>query len=316
MRQAIIKYIYIKHLKMVLSKQEKAILNPIVLYSAMGCAITKKQALGLAYKEKITDGELDKILAKLKKCKIIDFNDKYIYLNQNQKNSSKDCKKFAQIIFNKNKKKLTKLAKFPFVRAIVLTNSLAFETSHKNSDVDLLIICEKGKLSICRDLIKIWMTSTSSNKEARSKKLAIDIWLDEDNLNISDFKLRGNDIYFENWLATATPIYSEKSIFKEFVKSNLLFKNFPNYKIKRDKIFALSKKDAQTKKSLENFLSAKPFSLIVKLSQKQMIARLNRYAKKVGNKGAILISVGRLRFNIPDKREEIQKKFEKLLPFL
>lgn len=295
---------------MVLSKQEKSILSPVVLYAAMGHAISKKQLLKLAYKEKISSSELDNILAKLKKRKALNFNDKYVFLSQNL---NKDGKKFAEIIFNKNKKQLIKLAKFPFVRAIALTNSLAFETAHKNSDIDLMIICEKGKISIARDLIKLWMIF--SRKKTRFEKLAIDIWLDEDNLNISDFRLKGDDIYFENWLATATPIYNERSIFEKFVRANPLFKNFSNYKIETNKIFTLSKKDKKNKKRFEKFLSIKPLSLITKLSQQQMLSRLNRYAEKVASKGTVLVSVGRLRFNIPDKRAKIQKKFEKLLRF-
>lgn len=295
---------------MVLSKQEKSILNPVTLYAVMGHAISKKQLLKLAYKEKISSSELDNILAKLKKRKALNFNDKYVFLNQNQ---NKNGKKFAEIIFNKNKKQLIKLAKFPFVRAIALTNSLAFETAHKNSDIDLMIMCEKGKISIARDLIKLWMML--SVKKTRSEKLAVDIWLDEDNLSVSDFKLKSEDIYFENWLATATPIYNESSIFEKFVRTNPLFKNFSNYKIETNKIFSLSKKDQKNKKRFEKIFSTKPLSLITKLSQKQMVSRLNRYAKKVVNKGTVLVSAGRLRFNIPDKRKEIQKKFEKLLRF-
>ncbi len=312
---------------MILSKQEKAVFTPIALYGAMNNAITKKQLFKLIYKAKIDFSQMQKILKSLQVKNLITYNDDFVSLKNITK---KDGTKFAKQIFAQNQKKLKNLARFPFVRAVVLTNSLAFGTAHKNSDIDLLIICKAGQIAIVRDLIKLWLLPTPTVIASRAKqsirspyprqaqvrddkksgKIACDIWLDEQNLNIGDFKLKGDDIYFENWLATATPIYNQNSTFKNFIANNPLFKNFPNYQINNNRIFTLTKRQEKLKKNLEKVLST--LSPIAKFSQLAMLARLNKYKKRIENKGAILVSPTRLRFNIPDKRPEIQKKFTQI----
>lgn len=303
---------FIKQKNMQLSKKEQAVLIPITFYHAIGCPILLENLLRIAYKEQVTPNEFLQILDNLKKKNLIEFSRTHAGL----KGSTLNAKNYTETILSNNKNKLKTIAKFPFVRSLVLINSLGFDTANSNSDIDLMIICKKDRLAITRDLIKIWFSFIKKQKKTKAGRLAFDLWLDEDGLNISDFRLPGEDIFFDFWLANFTPVFDIDSAFKSFVNKNKTFKLFPNYKVPQKNLFELSASEIKAKKQLEKILESKPFTKAIDLSQQKMITRLKRYEQKMQGKGAIVVSPNRLRFNIPDKRTQIQREFDKNLTLI
>lgn len=290
---------------MQLSKKEQALLMPITFYNAIGWPILLDNLLRVTYKEIILSAEFIDIIDNLKKKNLIITNNTHVAL-RGRKLSNK--KNYTETILQKNIDALKSIAKFPFVKSVILINSLGFGTATANSDIDLMIICKKNRLAITRDLIKFWLIFIKKQKRGKAGKFAFDLWLSEDALNITDFRLPKKDIFFDFWLANFTPIYNFEGTFEKFVKENKTFNKFPNYQVPQKNLFELSQIELKRKKQFENLLETKPFAKILNLSQQKMLARLKKYQRKVQGKGAIVVESDRLRFNIPDKRAEIQKK--------
>lgn len=304
---------FIKQKNMQLSKKEQAVLIPITFYHAIGSPILLDNLGRITYKEKILPNEFLKIINNLQKKNLVTFNKTHITLKGHKLNNKKN---HTDTILKKNTSTLKSIAKFPFIRSVVLINSLGFGTAHTNSDIDLMIICKKGRIAITRDLIKLWFRFIKKQKKGKAGRLAFDLWLDEDGLNISDFRLPAEDIFFDFWLANFTPVFDEVDYFQKFVTKNKTFKLFPNYKVPQKKLFELSAREIKAKKQLEKILESKPFAKVIDMSQQKMLARLAKYEQKMQGKGAIVVSPNRLRFNIPDKRTQIQREFDKNLTLI
>jgi len=119
----------------------------------------------------------------------------------------------------------------PFVKMIAVCNSLAYSNSGRTSDIDLFIIAERNRLWLTRLLVVGWLKFWGVRPEAGYKQDTIDstFFLSESALNISQLKIKPEDIYLTYWLDQLVPIYDPQKIYFEFQKANAWVKNYlPN----------------------------------------------------------------------------------------
>ncbi len=113
------------------------------------------------------------------------------------------------------------IKRFPFVRAVFVTGSLSKNSSAEISDIDFMVVTERGKLWISRTLLMLFKKIFLFNSY---KYFCLNYFVTEDNLEIP----------FRN-IFTATEIAYIKSTFntglmRKFVMSNRWIKDyFPNY---------------------------------------------------------------------------------------
>jgi len=133
---------------------------------------------------------------------------------------------------------IKKLRWVPFVRAVFVCNTLAMGSVSKDSDIDVLIITDKGRIwlarFLCNTALKLFGLSTG--KRGIKNKICLSFFIDEEHLNLADLRINSPDVYLIYWLILLMPIYDPGDIRKEIIKKNawavnLISRGFAEYRM-------------------------------------------------------------------------------------
>jgi len=133
-----------------------------------------------------------------------------------------------QILWEKVSQYNTYFAKVPWILGIAVCNSLAMNSCHENSDIDLFIITKKNRLWTTRICMTLLLTVLGQRK-TRSKhkwKFCLSFFITQGWLDLESIALE-SDIYLSYWIDTLKPIINRQNVFEEFYRKNnrLLWKN-------------------------------------------------------------------------------------------
>lgn len=115
------------------------------------------------------------------------------------------------------------LSAMPYVRLAVLTGSVAAGRGNAKSDLDFLIVCQRGRLYLCRYLCVGLMTILGQKSYPRARKTAIRVcltfYLADNFLNFAKidgalFKKR------QNWLKESLPLDGSQGLYQRLIKTN------------------------------------------------------------------------------------------------
>lgn len=294
----------------VMNKVEKAILKTLAFFDIFKRPLTLEELWRNLYKLKT--GKLQVLLGlrSLQKKKIISEKNSYFYL----KGSKKTLIFFEsnKLIRTKNWQKVNwviKILKFvPFVKNISIINSLAFGASHKNSDIDILLITQKNRLWTARALtiLILELLGQNKNKWYQANKFCFGFAFDEEKLNLGDIRFK-NDIYFTFWLATLWPILDRK-IYKKFIlKNSWIFENLPNW-------FPKDIKNQQEKRSvMEKILTGRFGERLEKILSYLQIKRIwsDRENHRLG--ASVVANDQMIKLHAYDKREFYKIRWQEKL---
>ncbi|MBT3865149.1 hypothetical protein HOE67_01235 [Candidatus Peregrinibacteria bacterium] len=110
--------------------------------------------------------------------------------------------------------------KMPFVRLVCVGNSLAFETSDKDSDIDLFIVTAKGRLYTARFFVNLILKifGLRVNGKKLAGRFCLSFMIDESDLDVWRFAIE-DDIYLYFWLNKLVPVMA-KGVLGKFEKAN------------------------------------------------------------------------------------------------
>lgn len=115
-----------------------------------------------------------------------------------------------------------RIARFPFVRAILISGSLSKNYMDEYSDIDLFIIAKKGRLWLCKTFLALFFLRIHklvNKKEA----VCLNYFIDTEALTIPE-----NNVYIATEIATLIPTYNY-ALYQAFLDSNQWIKNYiPN----------------------------------------------------------------------------------------
>lgn len=109
----------------------------------------------------------------------------------------------------------------PFVKAIYICNSLAYNNSRINGDIDLFIVCQPQRLWLTRllsvGLLKMFKMRPTQN--TKQNKIDPTFFISSDNLKLESV-LNNGDIYLLYWLSQLAPIYDPENILAKIIEAN------------------------------------------------------------------------------------------------
>jgi len=120
------------------------------------------------------------------------------------------------------------LSLLPGIKMVAVTGSLAMENSSEESDIDLMIVTQKGTLWTTR-LLSYFVLSImrfalrSPNDSHQKDKLCLNIWLDEGNL--AWFK-KDRNLYTAHEIAQIVPLVNKDKTYEKFLFQNRWILNF------------------------------------------------------------------------------------------
>ncbi len=135
----------------------------------------------------------------------------------------------------------------PFVKAVFATNTLSYNNTRKESDIDLFVITQESKLWSARfffvGMLK-FLGMRPGQLGTNENKMCLNFFLSERSLNISDVALKNRrgqivDVHLASLVAMMVPIYDPQNIFPEFLVNNEwvrdFFYNFYGYEPQYDR---------------------------------------------------------------------------------
>lgn len=123
----------------------------------------------------------------------------------------------------------TRLLKFvPTLRLVGISGALAMENSHKDDDIDLVLICARGTLWTTRFLANILLLSFKRDPQGQkiADRACLNLFLDESALKIKD-----QNLYIAHEICQMKPLWDRDQTYQKFIKANLWVKKFlPNWR--------------------------------------------------------------------------------------
>jgi len=203
----------------------------------------------------------------------------------------------------------------PFVQQIFLCNSISFNALDKDSDIDLFIIAEPGRIRTVKFRSMILFTFKWAKRfwKKTRKKICLSFFITSDSQNLYPISLPSLDIYLAYRIAHLVLIYQpDEEINNSFFESNKWVKwILPNYQEKQTISLWIEPIRWNTKfkniiESLWDWFLWNIFEWVVKHIQKAII-RLKRIRNPIWNKD-VIISDTMLKFH-QDIREKVSLKY-------
>ncbi len=199
--------------------------------------------------------------------------------------------------------------KIPGVKMIALSNTIGDYNLRKESDIDLFIVAEAGKIwttrLFCVLVIKFLGLRPKPNNE--KDKICLNFFTTPKFFNFENLRLK-DDIYFAYWMAGLDPIYNSNHTYEKFIKeNNWLEEELPNWNIKSTLNF---KKNFKTIKRVLNIFIIPT----EKLSKMIQLSFMNKDLKEGMNKdNRVVINDDILKLHSKDRRGEYVEKYIKNL---
>ncbi|MDP2632671.1 MAG: hypothetical protein Q8P25_03030 [Candidatus Curtissbacteria bacterium] len=112
----------------------------------------------------------------------------------------------------------TRLLKLiPTIRLVGISGALAMQNSHKNDDIDLVIICQKGTLWTTRFFANIILSPFRRYPTSKhvADRACLNIFLDE-----YDLKISSRNLYTAHEICQLKPIYDKQETYSRFTPVN------------------------------------------------------------------------------------------------
>jgi predicted nucleotidyltransferase len=168
----------------------------------------------------------EKVVASLEELatrKIVHKFDEFYSVQPAEGNISRRVKGNAEAIryLTIARRKAQLISKFPFVRAVLASGSLAKGYMDHNSDIDFFIVTAPGRLWIARTLLVLYKRIFLLNSH---KYFCVNYFVDEDHLEIED-----KNLFTATELATVIPLYGGKIYSQLLRKNSWIRERFPNF---------------------------------------------------------------------------------------
>ncbi|MSU76145.1 hypothetical protein EXS54_01590 [Patescibacteria group bacterium] len=120
------------------------------------------------------------------------------------------------------------MRRIPYVRMVGVGNTLADQTSSKDSDIDVFVVMKHGRLFLGRTLVTVAMQLTGLRRHGKkiSNRVCLSFYATDHHLDLSDVAFVPYDIYLAYWVTELTPVLSDKNTYQNFLKANRWVLNY------------------------------------------------------------------------------------------
>lgn len=215
---------------------EKSIINTLSYFSVFNyplTAIELWQYLITDKNDKVSFEAFLNTIARLKNKNALIEKQGFLFFADSEKDIEKRQQNYRDSFakYEIAKKIVKVFSIIPFVRAVFVCNSLAYNNSCVDGDIDLFIVVKNKRLWLSRFLVLGILKIFHLRPLKNNKKNKIDptFFINEANLALNDISLN-EDIYLRYWLAQLLPIYDPNNLLTKIREQNHeLLNKFPNY---------------------------------------------------------------------------------------
>jgi predicted nucleotidyltransferase len=207
-------------------------------------------------------------------------------------------------LIEKTKKYAKLLSWIPWILFVWVWNSVAMNTAHKDSDIDLFIITKKNRLWITRIITTLFFSLIGQRKTAHNHKelFCLSFFITEEALDFSTFAIK-NDIYLYFRVLYMKPIVDINNTYHRFLQANKSWINIDEYSdIIEDnkKYITISKQNTSNNSKLWDFFE--------RTMKNIFLPKTIRHFEKLWKPYWVVIWDDILKFHDKDIRLEIREK--------
>lgn len=205
----------------------------------------------------------------------------------------------------------------PFVRMIAVVNTVSYHNAKEDSDIDLLIVAQQGRMFTVRWLVTMVLDLFRLRRHGVhiQDRVCLSFYMTNGNLSLAHLRIPGEDSYLAYWHEWLTPLYSDGDTFEHFLAANQWVRQqLPNafMEEKHVRLFAPGMLMNAKKRLLEKLLGASWAGHALEAwARKRQMERFDANTQsKAGEPGtAVVISDTMLKFHEQDRREEFRERY-------
>jgi hypothetical protein len=245
------------------------ILKTLIYFDIFSYPLTKYELIKFHQRPILDQADFDQCIADLISTGILFKRGDFYLLHDNSKAVDKRAEgnKLALQKMPIAKKYASIIARFPFVRAVLISGSLSKNYMEADSDVDFFIVTAPNRLWLLRTMLGVFRRVFLLNSH---RYFCTNYLVDDQTLRIEE-----KNFFTAIELSTLIPVYGEHYSSKLRVMNNWTAKYLPN--LTENKADLIKFKDSKTKRFLEWLLH---FPLFDKLDTLSMNFNLARWRKK------------------------------------
>ena len=208
---------------------EKSILSTLVYYDILGCPLTSWEVFKYLNKKGDFKVDLNEVLNILDNSselsKVINQKNGLYFLKGRQKIVKQRIER--QIISDKKWKKARRIIRFlqliPYIRMVVVSGSLAMNNAKEESDIDLLIIAQSGRIWTSRAFTTLFMHIIGQRRHGNLTKnrFCLNHYITDQSL-----KIPWQSLYNAQTYAHLVLVWERKGLYKKFQKANQWINNY------------------------------------------------------------------------------------------
>jgi len=299
---------------MKLNEIQKAIVKTLAFYQVFQIPLLKEELYYRLYQTKCSQKNFRDNLKIIVKKNIVHKKGKYFFLSGSDKIIPARIEKlsFAAKRWEKVNRIIKRLRWIPFIRMIAVVNSLSFNNSQKESDIDLFVVTRKNRLWTCRFFLILFLDIIRENKNHKIQKnrFCLGFWIDENELNLEKFLLKPEDIYFYYWLIHMKPVFGGQDYNKLISRNNWIDKYFPNWKTQK---YNIPKKRNKVKNIFEFIFGGWLGNIFEKFVRKLQINRVWKFPENYRRGASVITTRSVLKLHAYDKRKIYETKYKNIL---
>lgn len=137
-----------------------------------------------------------------------------------------DARRESVVVSEQKIKKALRAARFirsvPFLRAILLCNSVGSESAKEGSDIDFFIIAERRRIWIVRFFTNLILRLLGLRTYGKHEKdrICLSFYVDTAHLDLAMLRTSPDDIHFAYWITQMFPIYDPENYYEKLLRTN------------------------------------------------------------------------------------------------
>ena len=295
---------------------EKAIVSTLSYFDIFNYPLTLMELWKWLYVEdnSLKEISIDDVLKRLDNSSVmkerIGSKNSFYFLKGRQDIVDVRAKRYglAERKFHKALRVIKILRFMPFVKMIAVCNTLAYNNSRRQGDIDLFVVTKRRRVWQTRFWIAGFLTLFRLRPKPGKTQDTIcpTFFVDEDSLDFEKLALE-NDIYFSYWVKQLVPVYDE-GVYNKFINANLWAKKkLPNCL----PISPTSRRFLERVGWLKKIFNAVGYFLPESLFKKYQLKVMPEGLKQMANKDSrVVVKDYMLKFHDNDRRLLFLKRWQ------
>jgi hypothetical protein len=200
---------------------EWSVVATLAWFSVLGRALTLKELSDSLLKNSASEADVRRVVGELGP-KVRRHGDFYSINGTEVRYPDGESERWFRYKWWRVKLALNILTWVPYLRMMAVTNTVADRTADKDSDIDVFIIIEDGRLFLSRTIITALLQLTGLRRHGKhvANRICLSFFVTTKALDLQPIAFPPYDIYLAYWIHQLTPVLDAKDTAAHFFKAN------------------------------------------------------------------------------------------------